>query len=164
MSVYNRPYEWARGMNRLVMDGKLNAGDFQQDVLNAIVAVTDVNNKNTALKSENARLRKALEDVTESINPYDVAWEALSTEAVGSGDTAEQGGGEVKWVECSRNEAEEVMWKKNSVWLGWMPVHLCVFPEGAEYQYRKRTNTTDQPLEDDMSTEMLARVSDKGGE
>jgi hypothetical protein len=43
------------------------------------------------------------------------------------------------WVECKRGDAEEVAWRKNGSWIGWMPLNLCVWPYGADYIYRKRT-------------------------
>jgi len=62
VSVFNDPYKWAREMNRLLQTKDLNKDSYAQDVLNAIVAVIDINKRNEELEAEVVRLRIWIDD------------------------------------------------------------------------------------------------------
>jgi len=88
MSIHNRPYEWAREMNRLLMNGNLNQGNYEQDVINAIVAVTDVHIKNDKLETDNERLECELAEmrglVVDAVNGAVTAkWKVRAREVLG---------------------------------------------------------------------------------
>ena len=51
-----------------------------------MVKASEHNRVVTELEAENKRLRDALEEITDSDNPYDVAWQALGEQQKGGAE------------------------------------------------------------------------------
>lgn len=44
----------------------------------------------------------------------------------------------VGWEECTREEAERVLWRKSGSWMGPMPLSDCIWPDDAQYLFVRK--------------------------